>query len=424
MTYAGTAAWLRPQLWTGWVVGGVVWVVWVVSLALGGWSRDVEGQLFGADHLAFYSAARMIRDGRQAEVYDHPALFNLQQEIVGGNWNGFMAYRNPPFYAGLYLPTVGLPLPVSALTWAAVSIAALVLAVRCLRPACPWRVVAWSFAFYPFFAAISFGQNTPLSLAIFAVVYRLLSDRRPFAAGLAAGLLWYKPQLLLGLFVWWASVPRQAARCWAGLIVTGGALAALSWLLLPGASRAFVTTLTANIGYGGENGFNKHSPRAFWTLLLPGADPAAIWALTGTCSLAAIGGAVWAARRSGSPVATMFPIAIFLSLWVSPHSLTYEWALLIPAAVVLWECYPSRRARWLCLFALAWTALTVSTALAFIQTRPLNLPVVVQVSVPVLAVVGWLTFRELGQARSEGGGSDWANEPPGVGVPGAVVVKD
>ena len=89
----------------------------------------------------------------------------------------------------------------------------------------------------------------------------------------------------------------------------------------------------------------------------------------------------------------MFPVAVFLSLWASPHALVYEWALLVPAAVVLWERFPQSRDAWLCLFALAWVALAVSTPLALFQIK--HLPVAVQVSVPFLGVVGWLAAREL-----------------------------
>jgi hypothetical protein len=395
MTYAGTARWLRDRLWAGWALGAAVWSIWVGSLAIGGWTRDAEGQLLGADHIAFYSAARLIADGRQADLYNPDVLGAYQQRITGGNWPYFMGYRNPPFYALLYLPTARLPFPASVLVWTAVGLAAFAFAVWCLRPERPWRVAGWSLTFYPLFAAVSFGQNTLLSMAVFAAVYRLLTDRRRFAAGLAAGLLWYKPQLLIGLFVWWALAPRRHLWCWVGVLVTGGVLAAVSWLALPGASQAFVDTLRANIGYGGENAWNKHSPRAFWAMLLPGAGPAVLWGLTAACALAAVGVAGWVARRTGAPVAVMFPVAVFLSLWVSPHTLIYEWALLIPAAIVLWERFPERRDVWLCLFAPAWAALAVSTPLALMQIKFLQLPVVLQVSIPVLAVVGWRVAREL-----------------------------
>ncbi len=406
MTYEATAAWLRPRLWLGWVTAVVVWSIWFGSLALGGWTRDAEGQLLCADHIAFYSAARLIQAGRPADVYRLEAIGEVQKEITGGTWPFFMAYRNPPFYALLYIPTAGLPLPVSALIWTAIGLAAFAGAVWCLRPTHPWRVIGWSFAFYPFFATISFGQNSLLSLAIFAAVYRLLTDNQFFAAGLAAGLLWYKPQLLIGLFVWWGLAPRRFAWCWVGVVVTGIGLTEWSCLMVPDAAWGFVETLEKNIGYGGEFGWNKHTPRAFWTLLLPRAGSGVVWVLTFVCVGAGLGVSVWVARRCGMAIAVMFPVAIFLTLWTSPHVLIYELALLIPAAVVLWEQFPERRDVWLSVFALAWAGLTVSTIWTFVQDRfihpflkdhyGIDYPVMLQVSVPVLGVVGWLAARELG----------------------------
>jgi hypothetical protein len=135
-------------------------------------------------------------------------------------------------------------------------------------------------------------------------------------------------------------------------------------------------------------------------LLSPGAPTGLIWALTGACAGAAIGAAVSVARRTGAPVAVMFPVAIFLSLWVSPHTLIYEWALLIPAAVVLWERFPTRRDAWLVLFLPAWLALTVSTTFSLVQMKYTGLPVTFQVSIPVQGIVGWLVMRELARART------------------------
>lgn len=392
MTYAATAGWLRGRLWFGWVAGVAVWSIWLGSLALGGWTRDAEGQLFGPDHIAFYSAARLVTEGRQADMYNYEALGPYQRQLVGDDF-GIMAYRNPPFYALPYLLTAWLPFPASVLIWMAIGFVAFAFAVWCLRPERPWRVVGWSFTFYPFFAAVSFAQNTLLSMAVFAATFRLLANGRLFAAGLIAGLLWYKPQLLIGLFVWWGLTPRRNVWCWVGVGVMGGILAAVSWLALPEASQAFVDNLRTNVAYGGENMWNKHSPRAFWTLLLPGW-PAIALVLTLAFAFAGVGVAVWVAVRTGAPVGVMFPVAIFLTLWASPHSLIYEWALLIPAAVVLWERFPARRDAWLCLFALAWAALAVSTTFALVQIKA-QLPVALQVSVPVLGVVGWLAAREL-----------------------------
>jgi hypothetical protein len=323
-----------------------------------------------------------------------------------------MRYRNPPFYALLYLPTAGLSYYASFLIWTAINFGLLVLSVFLLKPARPWRVLAWAVAFYPVFATISFGQNTMLSLAVFAGVYRLADANRLFAAGLVAGLLWFKPPLLIGLFVWWALYPRRCLACWLGVSVTGAALAAVSFLALPEASRAFVGTLRENVGHGGEGMWNKHTPKAFFEMLLPeppreeqspGSVPwqrAVVWSLTLAVTAVSVGLAWRVARRTGAPVAVMFPVAVFLSLWASPHALIYEWALVLAAAVVLWERLPASRGVWVCLFALAWVVLAASTPLSLVQIRHLELPVAVQISIPALGLVGWLAARELARERS------------------------
>src|SRR5262245_30895851 len=403
MRYSATAEWLRPRLWVGAVVGCVPWAVWIGSLALGGWYKDVEGQLIGTDHLAFYHAAHLIRDGQPHRLYDYLALADekYQQNLVGWDYYGFNAYRNPPFYALLYLPTAGLSFYASFVIWTVIGFALLWLSVWLLCPARPGRCFLWSLTFYPVFATVSFGQNAFISLAVFAGVYRLLSNDRRFAAGLIAGLLWFKPQLLLGLFIWWAFQPRRYWPCWLGVAVTGGILAAVSWLAVPEGSQAFVDNIRTIASFTGEGFWNKHSPRAFWALLLthPADDrQPAIIALAAICSLAGIAVAWWVKQRTGAPVAVMFPVAVFLSLWASPHALIYEWTLAFAAAVVLWERFPASRDVWLSLFALSWLVLTISTTLAFVQIRQ-GFPVVVQLSVPVLGVVGWLCAKELARSR-------------------------
>lgn len=410
MTYAATAAWLRPRLWVGMIAGFIPWIVWLGSLAIGGWYKDAEGTLFGADHLAFYTAARLIYEGHPERMYDYGKLkepgnsigidlLEYQRSLIGWEWGGFEAFRNPPFYALLYLPTAGLSFYTSCLIWIFVGFGLLMLSIWLLHPQQPMQVLLWSLAFYPVFAIVSFGQNTFLSLAIFAGVYRLLVTNHFFAAGLVAGLLWFKPQLLLGLFIWWAFSPRQYSRCWLGVGTMGAALAAICWGALPTASWAYVENRLAIWGFRGFGLWNVHTPKAFFELLLPDFSVVS-WLLALVVSGISVGIAWRISRRSHASVATMFPVAIFLSLFASPHALIYEWALLIAAGVVLWNRYPTHRDAWLCLFVLTWIGLTVSTPLALVQIRYLELPRVVQVSIPIMGVVGLLGARELMAAWS------------------------
>lgn len=400
MTFAATAEWLRTRLWFGYVIGAVAWVVWLGNLALGGWYKDNEGTLLGADHLAFYTAARLVHDGRPGEMYDYAMFPEYQNKLIGWDWNALEAYRNPPFYALLYLPTAHLSFYTSFLIWTAIGLGLLCVSILLLKPERPWRALGWALAFYPVFATVSFGQNTFLSLTAFAGVYRLMQADRKFAAGLVAGFLWFKPPLLIGLFVWWAFAPRRYLNCWLGVGATGLALAAVSWGAMPEASRAFVDSLQKNVMFGGEKGWNKHTPRAFFGMLLPGSPRVAVGlALVVAAVSVAVAWRVFG--RTGAPVAKMFPIAVFLSLWASPHALIYEWALLFAAGVVVWERVPASRDVWVCLFALAWIALSVSTVAAKVQDD-LGSPVTLQVSMPVMGIVGWRAARELMPPRSPG----------------------
>jgi alpha-1,2-mannosyltransferase len=398
MNYSDAATWIRGRLWIAVAAGCVPWLVWLGGLIHTGGKQDLSGNLVGVDHLAFYHAARLIRDGDSYRIYNYNELADerYQQALIGWDWNGFEAYRNPPFYALLYVPTAGLSFYASLAIWSVVSFALLALAIYLLKPERLGRAFLWSMTFFPVFATISFGQNTFISLAIFAGVYRLLSNERRFAAGLVAGLLWFKPQLLLGLFIWWAFQPRRYSRCWLGVIVTGGVLAAVSGFAIPDASDAFVKTLRANAGWAEFGPWNVMNPKAFFALLLPGLSEA-YWLLAVGCSFAGISIAWHVKQKTGAPVAVMFPVAVFLSLWASPHALVYEWALVIAVGVVLWEKLPDSRDVWLCLFALAWVGLAISTALAKSQMAA-KWPAVIQIGVPVLGLVGWLAAKEL--ARS------------------------
>lgn len=399
MSYAVAAKYLRARVWIAVAAGCAPWLLWFGGLASTGGKRDLAHNLVGADHLAFYHAAKLIRDGDARHLYDYEwlQLTDYQKAIVGWDWKGFEAYRNPPFYALLYLPTVGLSYYASFVIWSIIGFALLALSVVLLKPERPLRAVLWALTFYPVFATVSFGQNTFISLAIFAGVYRLLCNERRFAAGLVAGLLFFKPQLLLGLFVWWAFEPRRYWRAWAGVCATGAALAALSWLAVPSGSRAFVESLRSNAGFGGFGMWNVVNPKAFFALLFPKL-PEVYWPLAAACSVAGIAVAWRVKRATGAPVAVMFPVAVFLSLWASPHALVYEWALLVAAAVVLWERFPASRDCWFCLFALAWVALAVTVPLAKMQDN-LKESVILQVGVPLLGLVGWLAARELARSN-------------------------
>jgi hypothetical protein len=108
--------------------------------------------------------------------------------------------------------------------------------------------------------------------------------------------------------------------------------------------------------------------------------------------------AFWRRHRNDLPV--MYAAMIFLTLWASPHTMIYEWCIVLIPAVLLWERVPEYRATWLPLFALGWVAMFVSTELAkrlweLTQPKPGASGFAIQISVPVLAFIAVLAARRL-----------------------------
>ncbi len=379
--------------------GIILWLAWFVSIALNGFTRDIEGKPIGADHLAFYSAARLIDAGRGQLIYDNDFQSTFQPTLVNHPGPFLDAYRNPPFYALLYVPTSRLPYLASFWIWTAVSAACLWLGLGWLGAKNRVGAFALAFSFYPVFAVFSFGQNSLLSFAIFCLVFRLLERSRPLTAGLAAGLLLFKPQLLLGLGLWWLLSVRQHWKCFAGLAMAGLFWLAVSVLFVPAESRLFVERLREIAAYDAFEFWNMHNPRGFGTLIA--CDNKPFGQLFGlACSVAAIAYFLYFWRQHRENRALMFAAVLFLTLWASPHTMIYEWTLALIPAVLLWDRVPEKCDDWVLLFALAWVALFISTPLTraeLEQTRQiLNCPGwAIQVSVPIMAVAGIWAERVL-----------------------------
>jgi hypothetical protein len=377
----------------GLLAGALMWVVWGVGSVLGPGNLDLNNQVIGTDHSAFHTAAVLLADGRGETLFQYPELteFRARQEELVGKPGFLDPYRNPPFYALLYLPTARFPYVGSYAVWAIVGIFGLIAGLALVRGRDIRRPLAWALSFYPAFAAVSFGQNTLLSFATFGLVYRCLTADRRFLAGLAAGLLLYKPQLLFGVGVWWLLAMRRYWPCLLGLSAAGVVLLGVSAAAVPAETRQWVRSLPEIAQYDAFDFFNLHNPRGFGALLL-GSKSAGNW-----FGLAGLGLAAWwlwrVGSRRGADFRVMFAAAIFATLWGSPHTMTYEWALAVIPAVILWDARPDLRATWVPLFAVAWVVLFVSTPLTKAQLRLAE--VAIQLSVPVLAFVAWCSERAL-----------------------------
>lgn len=389
---------LAPRLWLGWAIGIALWLAWMVSVVTGGGTYDRFGQLVCTDHLAFYSAARMIRDGRPGEIYELPAIAYVQVELVGERWHGkYEAYRNPPFYALLYAPTARLPYFTSAFLWFGISILTTVAAVVLILRRMDLEALGWAIGFPPTFFALTYGQNTPLSLLILAMTYRMLVADRLLLAGMVAGLLVFKPTLLIGLAVWALFDFRRLGKCALGVVITVAVLVGGSYALIPEAWNGFRESLASNASFDQMDWWKNLTPRAFWRILV-GANPMAtfMWIIT---LLLGLLGAWFAVRRfhdHPQRVPILFAMSIPLTLWLSPHALVYEWQLYLIPAMILITSLPLHRDRWLLLFAGMFVLSLAGPPLTQIQLKAW--PGALHLVVPIAGWIGWTAMK-------------WAAEP-------------
>lgn len=404
MTRERVVEFLRERVIFAKLAAIILWFCYALSIVLGDGrgTFNFKGEINGADHLAWYTAARLIAEGQPEKVYDYEFVAHYQHDIIPmDRWNSLMAYRNPPFYALLYLPTCQLPFTASWAIWCLVYLVWLWFAVKWLGGG--RREYLWLLAFFPTFTAISYGQNSLISFAILAATYRLLKGDRIFLAGLVAGLLWFKPPMLTGIILWGLLDIRRLWPAALGVVLSGLVLTVGSYPFIPAVWDGFYFSLTRNAAYADFEQFKMHNPLAFWRLLVPGLEAKTYWWLAVPCSLLAILWFVAVWRKCRNDPAIMMGAVAFVTLLGSPHALIYEWAVLGVTAVLWWPKLAGDPSARFVLYGTAWLALFVSTHFAELQFNWTGRAV--QVSVPILAAVAAFAWKFLPRdsAPTDGG---------------------
>lgn len=370
------------------LAGAALWFAWLASTLLGPGNFDLTGQVIGTDFLQFYTAGVTLLHGDSDKLYNFEYQSLLQQGIIGPSLTAFHAFITPPFLGWVFVPFALLPYTLSFTLWSLLGLLCLWICFHWLDGSHSNRAFGWALTFFPVFATISFGQNSLLSLFLLCLTYAGWRKNRLFLSGLTTSLLLYKPQLVLGIALLWLLEWRRGWKALLGLAVGGIILMGVSLGSLPAASKAYLefsrNVFPTLINWKEFPLWHAHTSRAFWLLLLP-AHPglAEVFSLT----LSAIGVfffiLFWRYHRLDTPL--LFAGAISLTLWITPHAMIYDWTLLLIPAAILWENKPQLRDVWKVLFSVIWVAALTSGPLTYIQLG--NLPIAIQISVPILAFV-------------------------------------
>ena len=168
-----------------WAVGLIaVGLLPVISAPLNAWN----------DWGAFWSAGGTVGGPDLVEASRHIAW-----QAAHGAPQAFFAY--PPAAAWLFWPFAQISLSWSFWVQAALMVACIgaagLIAAR-VYGLTPELAILASLAWAPTTASVVLGQNVPFALLLAMVAIWALATDRPWLAGLAIGLLWYKPTLALG----------------------------------------------------------------------------------------------------------------------------------------------------------------------------------------------------------------------------------
>jgi hypothetical protein len=308
------------------IASGRFWL-WALALCVVG-AVVIVGSPFNGfiDFPQFWAA------GRTAGTPDllDPARHEAWQQANGIARLGFFPY--PPGVAWLFVPFALFPLAtgfwLSALAMVLLVAASGVLGARIFGLDRRIGLVA-AFAWAPCLASAALGQNAPLGLFLVLLTIEGLRRDDGWLAGLGAGLLLYKPTLalpVLGLLL--------LRRRWMALAVAGGVAA--GWYLAGVAAAAgdwsWPGHWWAGLGdyYSTDTAGNAGKAMSLPGLLGGHGVPAPV-----ALALGAIVAAAAVPRLLRAPITEAGAGACLVGLAVSPHSLNYEAALLLPA--LMWS---------------------------------------------------------------------------------------
>jgi hypothetical protein len=295
-----------------WQGGGALFVM-VLTFAIGNLfvspEKSVSGQMLGHDFLAFYSAGTFARLGRFDLLYDLGAVREVEHGVARKNGleigKSFGPYWNPPFYAWVFAPLSAMSYPHALLTWTLINFTCLGIAIVLLvhmlpaivalpppvsklkndQPPAPvkfmrdwrnWALVPLLICVsMPFVQAASHGQNTFTSLLLLTLVVTAWRKQMPVAAGLACGLMFYKPQLAAVIAA--MLVLSMGIRVCLGLGFVIGTLILATARTMPDAMANFLDQLPLNLKAMQIDQtylWERHvTLKAFWRLLFQGRGP-------------------------------------------------------------------------------------------------------------------------------------------------------
>lgn len=184
---------------------------WMVRLLVAGATAMIILGVYGyqllglkADWIAYYAAGGLISQGDAHNLYNPSTIQAREAPFIGEN---IVRFLYAPAYALPFIPLSVWPAKVARLVWLLICLAASLLAAWISKPWIqinyPMRVLGL-LAFPALAFSLAVGQITPITLLVFTTIALLeWKGDEGYLPGFLAGVVSYKPQLLIPLVLFW-----------------------------------------------------------------------------------------------------------------------------------------------------------------------------------------------------------------------------
>ncbi|MDQ2079923.1 glycosyltransferase family 87 protein [Xanthobacteraceae bacterium Astr-EGSB] len=372
--------WLTSRRMTfaaaGMLIGTLVSLGFLFATATG--TADALGRPLGTDFTSFWSAGRMVIEGRAAAAYDWAAHNAVQWQTH--HTDGYFPFSYPPLLFLVMAPIAMLAYVPALVVWQSLSLAAALAAVRAILPEKHFMLLALGFP--GVLVCLGHGQTGFLTAALFAGGLVALA-RHEIVAGLLFGLMAYKPQF--GLVIPFALAAGGHWRAFAAAAVTVVSTVALTLLLWgPSVWQAFWTALPQTGAVVLEAHHFEKLQSAFACVRLWGGP---VWLAYGGQAVVAAGvvAATVMAWRAEVPIRLKAALLLTGAMLATPYVVDYDFVLLgMAAAFFAAHCVERGFLPWeKTLLAAAWLVPLVARTAA----REVYLPVGLMVLAAMFAVL-------------------------------------
>lgn len=191
-----------------WIFGVVCCLAWSAVYIVHHLQRetlvDQNGVVVGKDFMAFYIGGTIVRHGKARQLYDGALQRQTEAEVLAPETReGYSYFINPAPVAVAYSLLTWLPYAAAAHVHTVLMLLAYFAAMRLLADQLGpdsghWRVAAVvGLLWFPMAHTITGGQNAALTMLLMALLLWSTVRHKSYVAGLALGLLLFKPQYAL-----------------------------------------------------------------------------------------------------------------------------------------------------------------------------------------------------------------------------------